>query len=189
MSKEFPHHNFLAELLHDTISGFAYGETAPRNSRQLSFQGRCWNTSSKPSPQPPGHHVPPSIRPQTHPCTMRHVCGHSTQGFSRLWEEWHGGHTPCTTTADISFAPIPGYLENPVPSWRSTSMPTPISMNEGNVPRLSHRRRPPRHLYGGNGSHRVHPSSRRSLPSRRGGDGVRTSVRSNVDKLVMECRS
>jgi len=109
--------------------GLRAGEATSGNSRQLSFQDHCSSTSSEPSPQPPGHHVPPSIRPQTHPCTMRHVCGHSTQGFSRLLEEWHGGHTPYTTTVGISSAPIPGYLANPAPSWQSASMSISISMN------------------------------------------------------------
>ena len=105
-------------------------ESATSDLRQLSFQSHYWSMSSKPLLRPPDHHVPPSTRPQTHPCTMRHGCGHNGQGSSRLSEEVHDYHTPCTTIGGTSFAPMPGYLVNPVPSWQKTSMLISFSSNE-----------------------------------------------------------
>ena len=104
--------------------------SATRNLRQLSFQGHYLSMSSKPSLRPHDHHVPPSTRPQIHPCTMRHGCGHRGQGSSRLSEGVHGYRIPCTTIGGTSPLPIPGYLANPVPSWQKASMSVSFSLNE-----------------------------------------------------------
>ena len=130
MSKELPHHNFLAEPLQNGLSVNLYtGESATSNPRQLFFESHYSSMSSKPLPRPPDRHVPPSTRPQTHPCTTRHECGHSGQGSSRLSEEVRAGHTSCTTIGGISFAPMPGYLANLVPGWQSASISISINAN------------------------------------------------------------
>jgi len=107
----------LQNLCSGKSVGLHVGGNTTSNPRRLSFESRYSSMSAKPLPRPPDRHVPPSTRPRIRPCTMRHGCDHSGRGSSRLLEEVHGDHTPCTTIGGISFVPMSGYLANPTPSW------------------------------------------------------------------------